>query len=345
MQRLFILFGILLLAISTGSGVVSVPDQLHIGSFAQMVHTEPELLEPTHPYTQMTVVGDVMLARHVEKYLNAYGSSYAYSQLPVMATSTALLGNFEAPIPEEHVPTEANTFRFSVDQQHVPALRAYGFTHMSLANNHAYDSGLPGFASTQEVLKEADVVPVGSPELSSSSISYIEINGTSIAVIAIYALDITPDPAVLAEIVTQAADSSDYQFAYIHWGNEYKPVHNAFQEALAYTLIDLGVDTIFGHHPHVVQDIEIYNDGLIFYSLGNFIFDQYFSIEVQEGLQVTVSPTQSGLQYILDGVSSIGSRSAPRLMQGFERDVFLTDLANKSSEAVQEQIRAGIINL
>ena len=69
------------------------------------------------------------------------------------------------------------------------------------------------------------------------------------------------------------------------WGDEYQK-HNSRQEKLAHEAIDSGADIIVGAHPHVAQDVEIYKDKPIMYSLGNFMFDQYFSQETMGGLVV-----------------------------------------------------------
>ena len=64
---------------------------------------------------------------------------------------------------------------------------------------------------------------------------------------------------------------------FIHNGLEYDPIHNSVQSGFAKTAIDLGIDIVIGHHPHVVQDIEFYKGSPIMYSLGNFIFDEDWS--------------------------------------------------------------------
>jgi poly-gamma-glutamate synthesis protein (capsule biosynthesis protein) len=76
-----------------------------------------------------------------------------------------------------------------------------------------------------------------------------------------------------------------------HWGNEYVPVANQIFVDLAHEFIDKGVDLIVGGHPHVIQNKEIYQDKSIYYSLGNFVFDQYFSHETQEGLLLKINFT------------------------------------------------------
>ena len=75
--------------------------------------------------------------------------------------------------------------------------------------------------------------------------------------------------------ITVSAKSHDVVVVSMHWGEEYQPEPDLLTVELAREMIDAGADIIFGHHPHVLQPVERYKDGLIFYSLGNFIFDQF----------------------------------------------------------------------
>ena len=129
----------------------------------------------------------------------------------------------------------------------------------------------------------------------------------------------------------------------IHWGKEYQGKNNQAQQNLAHQIIDTGADLIIGHHSHVVQNIELYNDKLIFYSLGNFIFDQYFSKEVQQSIAIGVEINSSNEIYHLFPINS--QLSQPFLMSQQEADLFLADLASKSTANLSEQIKKGTINI
>ena len=59
-------------------------------------------------------------------------------------------------------------------------------------------------------------------------------------------------------------------------------------QTLAHQFVDAGADLVVGSHPHVIEPSEVYNGKMIYYSLGNFIFDQYFSQNVRNGLGVEV---------------------------------------------------------
>jgi poly-gamma-glutamate synthesis protein (capsule biosynthesis protein) len=108
----------------------------------------------------------------------------------------------------------------------------------------------------------------------------------------------------------------------MHWGIEYKNISNDAQRNLAHLLIDKGVDAVIGAHPHVVEEAELYKNKPIFYSLGNFIFDQYFSEETQEGLSVGLI-LQDGAVKSAYLFPMYGVKSQVQLMEEERRDKFL----------------------
>jgi poly-gamma-glutamate synthesis protein (capsule biosynthesis protein) len=81
---------------------------------------------------------------------------------------------------------------------------------------------------------------------------------------------------------------------YSHWGDEYVTA-NAMQKSLARRFIDAGAEIVIGAHPHVVQEHELYAGKHIYYSLGNFIFDQYFNEQVRRGLMLELALDASGI--------------------------------------------------
>ena len=92
-------------------------------------------------YDSLIFVGDIMMARNVEQLMKREDSSYPFDGLVLkkLTPNPAIIGNFEASMAEQHVQTEINQLKFSVDKRHLPALKQAGFTHLSLANNHSFD--------------------------------------------------------------------------------------------------------------------------------------------------------------------------------------------------------------
>jgi len=129
----------------------------------------------------------------------------------------------------------------------------------------------------------------------------------------------------------------------VHWGEEYKLINSLAQQGLAHKIIESGADLIIGHHPHVVQNIEKYQGKLIFYSLGNFIFDQYFSPDTQQGLAVGLEIYPDRLVCRLFPLQI--NLSQPVLMERNKANEFLIQLAKRSDDKLVDEIKGGIIKI
>lgn len=82
------------------------------------------------------------------------------------------------------------------------------------------------------------------------------------------------DPTIFIPMIAEASEEADLVVVHAHWGQEYDDQPTTRQQEMAKAMSDAGADIVIGHHPHVLQNIEVYNDTVIFYSLGNFVFDQ-----------------------------------------------------------------------
>ena len=293
---------------------------------------------------QAVFFGDVLLARVVERQMREHGVGYPFAGFP-LASSTLAVVNFESAVPVEHAPTPPFSVRFSTDSAFLTALTENGITHAGLANNHSFDFGNQGFSHTRSALVNAGITPFGHPrELSPVSMSYLNLAGGRVSVVGINALAGDPTPRDLAATFDLASATSDVQVAYVHWGSEYEVTHTRTQRDLAEQLVAAGADLIIGHHPHVVQDIEPIDGVPVVYSLGNHIFDQYFSTDVQQGLVVKLtlvpSPTLS-----LVPVTSTATPGQPHPLVGAARVRALEALAARSAPALRPSIITGALPL
>lgn len=290
--------------------------------------------------TDILFLGDVMLGRNVEYLSQLNGVNYSTSRIAgYLPEADAVVANFESAMAVSHTRTRAYTTQFTTANWMLPVLQTLNVTHASLANNHSLDFGVEGYNNAVKKLDEIEIEPFGHSALISSS-SVVVIDGeVKIGMIGINTIFSTPNQFELQKQIDDLTQITDVQLAYIHWGEEYTNIHNEAQEKLAKTLIDMGIDAIIGHHPHVVQDIDVIDGALVFYSLGNFIFDQYFSNEVAEGYVLLMKASSSGeLQFSLHPVTSVDFRSQPRPMTIEEKNMFLTNLANRSEGSLSEAI-------
>lgn len=331
-------------AFGTYSEYVRTSDLSVVKQFTQASFAKGEV---SQSHDALLFVGDVLLARNVEFLMRAHGSSYPYNGLKFdsFAAKPAVVGNFEAAVPLEHVPTRARQLTFSVANEFLPSLKEAGFTHLSLANNHSLDHGDEGFITTKQQLEEVDLAPFGSQELpTATDISFVTVDEIKIALVPIQAIETRLNEDHLQRVLESAAAKSDLQIAYIHWGIEYDGESSQMQRQTAAQLVAAGADIIIGHHPHVVQEVGIIDGVPVFYSLGNYIFDQYFSPDVMTGLLVQLSfKTEPAIHLI--PVTSANTISQPRLMEAGDHADFLAELAAKSDPKIAQYIRNGKLPL
>lgn len=297
-------------------------------------------------YESVLFVGDVLLARNVEYLMNQHGPDYPYRGLSFtkIVHNPAVVGNFESSIPKTHTQTPAQMMTFSVSETFIPELANAGFTHVSQANNHAYDYLKPGYTNATKILEQNNIEAFGHPEKTDiSSIEFITVQDKVVAVMPAYTLQQLPAYSELKDVFEYASARSDIQIVYVHWGTEYVSVHNSRQREAAERFVAAGADLIVGHHPHVVQDIELINGVPVFYSLGNYIFDQYDSLDTQEGLMLHLELSQPQLTISLLPVTSVGTLSQPRFMKTQEHALFLEKLAKRSDVQLRDFIKSGVI--
>ncbi|HEC23126.1 MAG TPA: CapA family protein [Chloroflexi bacterium] len=225
------------------------------------------------------IVGDVMLGRMV----NIGSLEREDFTWPFRGTGEALraadltLGNLESPIAEDCPPNEVSTL-FCADPRAVEGLAWAGFDGLSLANNHSHDRGDEGFEQTVALLEEAGIAA-----FYDQTVMVVEIRGVRIGVMGFMDVDRLLDVEAALAATGEMAGQVDVLIGIMHWGYEYVAYHNWRQEVVGRALIDAGMDVVAGAHPHQVQEIEEYNGGVIFYSLGNFVFDQMWSSGTRQG--------------------------------------------------------------
>lgn len=242
-----------------------------------------------------TVVGDMMLGRSITNK----GSKNNYKNMfsgvsDLWKDSDYVAGNLECVLLDNASDYEKNDKEIHINAETKTAnvLKENGFTLVSLANNHLADFKAKGVVNTLDTLDKVGLKHVGAGRNLTEAAEYDiqEINGVKIATIAVS--DIIPKDFAARDskagilttktlkyyqAVKDASEKADLVIANIHWGVEYGMTETEAQQQLARNLINWGVDVVIGSHPHVLQPVEKYGDGIIFYSMGNFVFDQGWS--------------------------------------------------------------------
>ncbi|MFA4833631.1 MAG: CapA family protein [Patescibacteria group bacterium] len=321
----------------------------------------PGKIEPEKNSSSLKTLflGDIMLDRHVGEKISQKGFPYLLENLDekkFFRGYDLISGNLEGAVADEgaHYKPEM-AYDFSFSPEIVSNLKKYNFNFFNLANNHFADQGEHGIIETRKNLETQGFYYSGCQDGQSGDCSgkIIEIypvrndgisnraNGKKIGLAGFSMVYKKLDDEAIKKAIENLAGQTDIVIVNIHWGTEYEHRFNKIQQETAHVLVDAGADLIIGHHPHVVQGLEIYKNKPIFYSLGNFIFDQYFSSDTQEGLAVGVNIADKKTEFYLYSLKS--KLAQPDFMAEKEKEQFLANLISWSSleENYKEQIKQG----
>jgi len=178
---------------------------------------------------------------------------------------------------------------FNAHRRNVEGLVRNNFKVVALANNHALDQGDQGLRFTRQYLAGAGVTDVGAGENLAEAWTpkVITASGLKIGFIAAAYSSVNDggqvrnrfvaridDAGSLRASIRQARSMSDIVVVAMHAGVEYRRRPHSTQVDFARAAIDAGADIVIGSHPHWIQTVEEYRGKYIFYSLGNFVFDQ-----------------------------------------------------------------------
>jgi poly-gamma-glutamate capsule biosynthesis protein CapA/YwtB (metallophosphatase superfamily) len=243
----------------------------------------------------LMAVGDIMLGRTIGDLIENEGPEAPFfDTAPTLSSADITVGNLECPISNRGTPEE-KTYAFRAPPAAGTSLALAGFDVVSLANNHALDYGPLALEDTLAILAENQISPVGAGMDAEQAYRPIilEINGLRIAFLAYMDIPATDynylaweaaqnkagiawaHPERVQQGVSAASEIADVVVVLVHNGYEIVQRVSGDQQKIAKLAIDSGASLVIGHHPHVLQRIETYNDGLIAYSMGNFVFDNF----------------------------------------------------------------------
>jgi poly-gamma-glutamate synthesis protein (capsule biosynthesis protein) len=244
--------------------------------------------QPPSDELTLVAVGDLMLGGRTEPFLNQYGADYPFREvMPFLKRGDIVVGNLESPISVRGTAVENKKFTLRAGGIAARAVKDAGIRVVTLANNHMMDFGPLALQDTLAALTDNDILFTGAGmDLGDArSPAMVKIKGRTIAFLAysltfpleFFASPNRPGTApgyadfVKADIEKVRA-SADLVVVSFHWGAELMISAKDYQIELGRQAIDWGADLVLGHHPHVLQDVELYHGRLIAYSLGNFVF-------------------------------------------------------------------------
>lgn len=281
---------------------------------SQLLSTTPAPVE-----ANLLFVGDMMLTRSVGIKIHTAGKddfTFPFKlAAPQLQPYDLVFGNLETTISTRGTKV-GSIYSFRSNPAVVAGLKLANFSLVNIANNHIWDYSRQAFLDTLDNLTTASISYVGGGRNFDEAHKGVVkiVKGTRIAFLGytdllskqLSATTTQPgiswaEPEQIKQDIVVAKTHADLVVVTFHFGTEYQPIHSAHQAELAYAAIDAGADLVVGHHPHVVEDLEQYrgkwipneaararseplpHTGWIAYSLGNFVFDQFFSPATMQG--------------------------------------------------------------
>ncbi|HEX8599500.1 MAG TPA: CapA family protein [Chloroflexia bacterium] len=307
--------------------VISLVIAMLAGAFARAGSTA----SPSIDEVSLVFVGDIMLGRYVGSTVAARGYDTPFETVrPLLQSADLAVGNLEGPLVRRgsiRIPPPApNELNLTGDDRAAPALYRAGFDLLSLANNHALDSGAAGLQSTVSALRGSSMTSFGLADAQGRQLPVIrQVRGVKVAflgyttILNIITNDmwsngalrpgigyINPtsqaDKDLFAEQIASASTKADIVVVFMHWGNEYKTQPDSWVVELAKLASRSGADLVVGAHPHVAQGLKVELEGgparstVVAYSLGNALFDQMARMETRQGLALSVRVDKQGVK-------------------------------------------------
>ena len=259
----------------------------------------------------------------------------------LLESADIAIANFENPAPDAYRYHTSGTI-FSANPKLIEGLANAGIDWVGLANNHIRDAGGPGILQTIANLEEHGIRSSGAGKdlAAARKPAILDAGGVKVAFLAYdtiagyYAAtsgragSAQMSPAALrADVAAARKAGAGVVIVFPHWGREYAATPFAGQRKLARAAIDAGADLVIGNHAHWAGAVEVYKGKPIWYSLGNFVFDQTWSIPTMEGIT---------LELTFRGTALVQARMRPHIILDKAQPNFLDPAG--SGRAVMSQV-------
>lgn len=300
----------------------------------------------------LTAVGDIMMGDSalcpgygVGALIKKSGAIPLFEKAaPILKKGDIIFGNLEAVLSNKGMNYQKPySFLMKAPPEAIKGLQFAGFNVLSLANNHILEHGEEAVAETKSILSEYGIKYIGIDKNVVDPKQFVvsDFKGIKIVFLAYClipdktAYSSTSDPQEICSELKSAKTIADLVVVSLHWGNEYIEKPSPFQIELAHRFIDSGAEVILGHHPHVLQGIELYHHGLIAYSLGNFIFGMNYIQETRDSVILECELSTKGvIDYKLNPLH-IDDKYRPVPLEGQRKQRPLARLEQLSSHFEQ----------
>jgi gamma-polyglutamate biosynthesis protein CapA len=244
----------------------------------------------------------MMFDRYIRQVSDKKGDDFVFSCIdPLLQDADMVVGNLEGPITEnisrslKSVVGSPDNYTFTFPTTTTSTLSKHNIKVVNIGNNHISNFGRTGLLSTQNFLDMTDVGYFGG-FVGNTSVYRVTKNGINLSFVSFNQFGGESAEKIASTTAKEKAEGRTV-IIYTHWGEEYSyEISNI--KRIATLFAENGADVIIGSHPHIVLPNEYIGKTLVYYSLGNFIFDQYFNKDVTKGLaiQLDISKDKIGIK-------------------------------------------------
>jgi poly-gamma-glutamate synthesis protein (capsule biosynthesis protein) len=300
----------------------------------------------------LVAVGDVMFGDHPICVGHGVGSSlknkepgFLFSNVSnILKKGDITFGNLECVLSDIDIDYGSlASVSLRGEEKSIHELTSAGFNVVSIANNHILEHGVPSLKKTKELLHQNGIVDIGVADTKEESrtVSDMEVKGVKVGFLA-YCLigDKTAycsvdNPTEIIGDVKNASSEVDVLIVSMHWGNEFIRKPSPQQVELGHAIIDAGAKLILGHHPHVLQGVEEYNNGIIAYSMGNFVFDMW-QRKMRESMILSCNISKDGIEDFEIVPAIIDKNFRPLLLDGTEKEELESKITGEFLDIMEE---------
>lgn len=269
-----------------------------VALFIPYMWDSPAFLFPNEekaPSAHLIFGGDMMFDRYIRQVTSTVGGDYIFSCIDqLILPADLVVANLEGPITSHESVATADNLRFTFPLGTAQLLKRHNVHVVHLGNNHMLDFSRDGLLETVAALDFTGIQHFGNPDLpEAEKVLRIVLQGISLSFVSWS--DWTSDKTdhTVAQ-VRKEREAGRIPIVYTHWGDEYTAAPER-TKVLARQFVDSGAELVVGSHSHVEGEHEIYKGKHIYYSLGNFIFDQYFDESVRNGILLDVELSKEGV--------------------------------------------------
>lgn len=297
----------------------------------------------------LQAVGDLNLAGSAAPVVTQRGFDWAFEGTRALLGECPLnIANLETPVTDRGRPAK-KTFVYRMPPASLEAVRRAGFGLVSLANNHTLDQGAEGLSDTLAALKARGIAHAGAgPDVRAArEPAVVVVDGVRVGFLS-YSLTFPQEfwatdkragtafghEAWVRRDVAALRERVDVLLVAFHWGEEKRETPKPYQRDLARAAVESGADAVIGHHPHVLQGVELVDGRPILHSLGNYAFGSRSQAARDSAIArlLVVDGRLAGLELIPIDVENRVVEFNPRVAEGETRERILATLSRLSSD-------------